>query len=403
MGEEYLMSRRNRWIRFQTRTVAFAAFAIGSLILLANGMATAKTPPLALCVNHSVTLGCLTTIQGAVDMVPAGGKAVITIAADVTPYAEDVTVSDATISFVGGGAGMTIVDGTNALSLPTFLFQNNSNGEFHGLTIENGNGGQGSNISFVQFSPKGKGVGTLVIENCLITGGVRPSNILPEGAVNFAGRKLVIDSTSITDNIDQGLFISGAPHAFITNTTISGNDTSGNHGNAIGCGIKVSSGTIVLNNVTITDNHCVGGSGMGQSPTQGGGLWTDFPVHLSMSNTVIANNTVLGSLPSGPDCFVPGTGVKSKGFNLIKDTSACNIKLLKSDLAPGVDPVLASLSACAASGLLVTPPLAGSPLLNVGNPRKPTGKLGTANTTCLPLDECGGARAKGQCAIGASQ
>jgi hypothetical protein len=398
------MSRRNQRMRFQTRTVAFAAFAIGGLILLANGMAAAKTPPpIPLCVNHAGSGGCSTTIQGAVDMVPAGGKAVITIAADVTPYAEDVTVTDATISFVGGGAGMTIVDGTNVSSMPTFLFQTNSNGEFHGMTIENGNGGQGSNIEFRQFNAKGsKGVGTLVIENCLITGGVRPSNILPEGAVNFAGKKLIIDSTSITDNVDQGVLISGVPRAFITNTTISGNDTSGNTGNATGCGIKVSSGTIVLNNVTITDNHCVGGSGSGQSPTQGGGLWTDFPVHLAMSNTVIANNTVVGSLPSGPDCFVPGTGVKSKGFNLIEDTSACNTKLLKSDLS-GVDPNLASLSACATNGLLVMPPLAGSPLLDVGNPRNPTAKLGTANMTCLPLDECGGARAKGQCAIGASQ
>ena len=52
-------------------------------------------------------------------------------------------------------------------------------------------------------------------------------------------------------------------------------------------------------------------------------------------------------MPSGPDCFVPGTGVKSKGFNLIKDAAQCNIKLVKSDLAPGVDPDLAPLSPCA--------------------------------------------------------
>ena len=63
-------------------------------------------------------------------MVPAGGSAVITIAASVTPYAEDITVSGITVSFVGGGAGMTVIDGTNVSSIPTFLFENNANGEF---------------------------------------------------------------------------------------------------------------------------------------------------------------------------------------------------------------------------------------------------------------------------------
>ena len=179
------------------------------------------------------------------------------------------------------------------------------------MTIENGNGPTGSNVDFRQFAAKGsKGVGTLKIENCEITGGVRPSNILPEGAVNFVGKTLIIDSSSITNNIDQGILISGAPHVFITNTTISGNDTPGNNGNATGCGIHISSGTIVLNNVTIADNHCVGGSGAGQSPTEGGGIFIDFPGKVSIANTVVANSTVSGSMPSGPDCFAPGTGVK---------------------------------------------------------------------------------------------
>ena len=62
-------------------------------------------------------------------MVPAGGSAVITIAASVAPYFEGVTVSNITVSFVGGSAGMTVVDGSNGSSLSTFQFENNSNGE----------------------------------------------------------------------------------------------------------------------------------------------------------------------------------------------------------------------------------------------------------------------------------
>ncbi|HUO04746.1 MAG TPA: hypothetical protein VMU16_06065 [Candidatus Binataceae bacterium] len=397
------MPRRNACNRNQCSSLTLAA-TLGGLIILAGGAASAKTTPLALCVNHSGSGGCSTTIQDAVDIVPPGGSAVITIAASVTPYAEDVSVSNITVSFIGGGAGMTIVDGANSSGIPTFLFQNSSNGELHGMTIENGNGGQGSNVDFTQFASKGsKGVGTLTIENCEITGGVRPSNILPEGAVNFAGKTLIIDSSSITNNTDQGLLINGAPHVFITDTTISGNDTTGNNGNATGCGIHISSGTIVLNNVTITDNHCVGGSGHGQSPTQGGGIWVDYPGKVSISNTVIANNTVAGSLPSGPDCFAPGTGVKSKGHNLIEDPSACTIKLGKTDLAAGTDPELSSLAACASSSLEVQTPLAGSPIIGKGNPGKLTGKIGSTGSGCLPTDECGAARTQGSCSIGAAE
>ena len=86
-------------------------------------------------------------------MVPAGGSAVITIAAGV--YAEDVAVNGITVSLVGGGSGFqSCVNGANSLGTPTFLFENKSNGEFHGMTIENGDGIEGSNIEFIQYAPK---------------------------------------------------------------------------------------------------------------------------------------------------------------------------------------------------------------------------------------------------------
>jgi hypothetical protein len=399
------MSHRKLSIHLKLESLTLAAFMVAILAIFASGSASAKgTPPMQFCVNHAGSGGCLTTIQGAVDMVPAGGSAVIMIAADVTPYAEDISVDNQTISFVGDGPGSTIIDGVNASGLPTFQFQSNSNGELHGLTIEFGRGGGGgSNINFDQFGKKNKGVGSLKIENCLITGSVHPSNFAPEGSISFSGKLLVIDSSSIVNNSDEGLQINASAKVFITNTTISGNDTTGNHGFASGCGLRLSTGSLLLNNDTITDNHCVGGSGAGQSPTQGGGIYVDFPGKVSMSNTIIANNTVAGSTPGGPDCFSPGKGLKSKGYNLIKNTSDCTIKLAKTDLAPGTDPDLAPLSMCGSNGLLVPPPLGGSPVLNAGNPGKPTGKVGAASTACLPFDECGGARAKGDCAIGANQ
>jgi hypothetical protein len=401
------MEARNRSIRFQCHSLIFAAIAIGSLITFADGTAFAKKiAPLSLCVNHSGSGGCSTTIQGAVDMVPTGGSAIITIAASVTPYAEDVTVSDITVSFVGGGAGMTVVDGTNASGIPTFLFENNSNGELHGMTIQNGDGMEGSNVEFMQYaSPKSsKGVGTLTIENCEITGGTHPPNIGPLGAIVFAGKTLTIDSSSISNNTNMGLLLLNAKSdAYITNTTISGNSTTGNTAGADGCGIHLSTSTLVLNNDTITDNHCIGGSGAEQTPTVGGGLYVDFPGKVTISNTVIANNTVVGNMASGPDCYAPGKGVKSKGFNLIKDTSACNIKLAKSDIAPGTDPALSSPTTCASSGLEVQTPLGGSPVIAGGNPGKLSGKVGAKGPGCLPTDECGTARTQGTCSIGATE
>src|SRR5208283_3153046 len=135
------MRRTNPWKHNQSWNLTFASM-LASLVFFAIGTASAKkpTPPLELCVNFDGSGGCQTTIQGAVDMVPAGGSAVITIAASVSDYAENVTVSNITVSFVGAGAGQTTVDGTNGSNKPTFLFQNNSNAELQGMTIRNGSG-----------------------------------------------------------------------------------------------------------------------------------------------------------------------------------------------------------------------------------------------------------------------
>ena len=140
-----------------------------------------------------------------------------------------------------------------------------------------------------------------------------------------------------------------------------------------------------------------------ETPTVGGGIFVDFPGKVTISNTVIANNTVVGHLAQGPDCYAPGKGVKSKGFNLIKDTSSCNIKLDKSDIAPGTDPALSSTTTCASSSLEVQTPLGGSPLIGGGNPGKLSGKVGAKGPGCLPEDECGIARTQGTCSIGAAE
>jgi hypothetical protein len=389
-------TKRNRaWSLILSSTIC-------SLMLIFAG-AVAQAKVLDLCVDPSDVPKCSATIQAAVLLVPAKHSAVITIAAGT--YAEDVTVSNITVSFVGAGAGKTIVDGTNSSEKPTFLFQNKSVGELHAMTIRNGDGTQGSNVQFIQYASakSNTGAGTLKIENCEITGGVHPSDVGGLGAVAFAGKTLTIDSSSISNNSEEGLILLNASlsHAYITNTTITGNETPANQGDPTGCGIHTSTATVVLNNDTITDNQCSGGTGAGHSPTVGGGLYVDFPGSVSIANTIIAKNTVSGTNPAGPDCYAPGTKVKSKGYNLIKNPSACNIKLTKTDLLPGTDPGLSAPAECLSSSLLVLAPKGGSPIIAKGNPGKPAGKIGVSSASCLPTDECGTARAKGTCSIGA--
>src|SRR5262249_26484056 len=155
----------------------------------------------------------------------------------------------------------------------------------------------------------------------------KPSNGLAGYAVDFAGKTMIIDSSSIDGNNAGGLAIGGVSAkstAFITNTTISNNSTAGNPSSS-GCGIRINDASVVLNHATIDDKPCIGTVGNGHQPTQGGGLYLDFPAKVAMSNTVIANNTVVGSMPGGPDCFTNAKGLKSKGFNLIKDISDCTI------------------------------------------------------------------------------
>jgi pectin methylesterase-like acyl-CoA thioesterase len=71
---------------------------ICSLIILFAG-AVAQAKVLDLCVDPGGADGCSTTIQAAVDLVPAKHSAVITIVAGT--YPEDVAVTNKTVSFIG--------------------------------------------------------------------------------------------------------------------------------------------------------------------------------------------------------------------------------------------------------------------------------------------------------------
>jgi len=161
----------------------------------------------------------------------------------------------------------------------------------------------------------------------------------------------------------------------------------------MGVGAKVA-----LDNVTIADNTAT---------KEGGGVGYFDAIakptpELQLANSIVAGNTA----GTGSDCNALGKkqngSVVGKGFNLIGDTSGCAVTTKKTDLVNQT----ANLGALQLSGMCTAAtraPQGGSPALLAGSPGKPSGKVGSAGSHCLPVDECGAARPKDKCDIGAVQ
>jgi hypothetical protein len=125
----------------------------------------------------------------------------------------------------------------------------------------------------------------------------------------------------------------------VVNSTLSGNRASGlgpsfNRGGAV----YVHGGSLVLINSTLSGNLAVGA---------GGGIYTEevvealqtYTPRLSLSNTIIANNT-------GGDCVTGApTTVLDEGHNLIEDAAtACGLTDGMNGNVVGVDPLLGPLA-----------------------------------------------------------
>jgi hypothetical protein len=157
-----------------------------------------------------------------------------------------------------------------------------------------------------------------------------------------------------------------------------------------GGGVSNSSrGRVSIINSTIRENIARFTSFFGVS---GAGI-ENFGI-LKIQNTIVAGNTVLsgtiGDDPAegvGPDCF--GT-IISLGNNFIGDLTDCDINLQPTDLTgdPGLGP-LVEIGEDDAPGKAFYPVLAGSPVIDKGNP-----------SACLQADQLGLLRV-GICDIGA--
>src|SRR5690606_5310190 len=122
---------------------------------------------------------------------------------------------------------------------------------------------------------------------------------------------LTVRDSSIVGNTSLSFEIIAAAaqvngFATFVNTTISGNAAPDGEGG----GVHSNGPSILLVNVTITDN---------ESLAQGGGLPRTMPTGLSLLNPIIAGNR--GAVES-PDISAPPKGVQSLGHNLVGEVGA---------------------------------------------------------------------------------
>ena len=207
-----------------------------------------------------------------------------------------------------------------------------------------------------------KNYGTLTISNSTITGNISYLSSDPAPLEGDGGGLYIECSECLTN---------------IVNTTISANVSSRNGG-----GLAVKSGSVVLNNVTITAN-IADSDNAGTIKGSGGGIYNDAGM-VTMRNSLVAGNidNTVSMVIQGYD--IDGE-IRASGYNLIGGCDwLCNIATngsgnLIGNFSAKINPRLGSL---ANDGLAIRytqlfhPLMAGSPAINAGDP-----------TGCRGLDE----------------
>ena len=220
--------------------------------------------------------------------------------------------------------------------------------------------------------------GNVTIREVTIAGG----NPSLEGGGIYNKAILNIEQSTLTVNKtgSKGGGIYNAGTLSLTNVTISGNTAK-----VSGGGLFNFSGTSNLNNVTVSANTAdIDANGSGE----GGGIFRSGGT-VNFKNTLIGGNADNSAATKHPDCWGILT---SQGYNLIQNTTGCNINGDATGNLIGVNPNLGPLQnnggTTSTHELLV-----GSPAIDAGNP--------TAGS-CAATDQRGKSRPQGaRCDIGA--
>jgi trimeric autotransporter adhesin len=240
-----------------------------------------------------------------------------------------------------------------------------------------------NNTPQVEFSTLSLQGGSATVTECTFSGNQGVSIGIHATGTTVIDRTLIAGNQGVRAAVDASYPGTGA--VTIKNSTITGNTSTRDSGGGIYADLTHN---MVLNNVTITNNHAPSGGGIGFDNTS---LAT-----FRLANTLIAGNTD----PNGSDdCATGNKFLTSDGYDLIGNGAGCTILAGPGDQvgtaqAP-IDPKLGPLADN--GGKTHTMGLyPGSPAIAHGSPG------GDAGTACEAVDQRGMPRPVGSaCDIGA--
>ena len=247
----------------------------------------------------------------------------------------DQLTVDKSVTISGPGANVLTVKSAGLFRVLTV--NSGKTVTISGLTVTNGH------LSGVN---QGAGIfnsGTLTVIDCTISNNTAQDN---GGGIRNDGSLTVSGSTFTGNTSGGGGAINSTGPYLLSNSTISGNHSTGNGG-----GITIDGGTTTISNSTVSGNSA-------PSFNSGGGIFRYGPGDgtLNLNSSIVAKNTA-GCAPD-----IDGT-VSSGDYNLVENTSGTT--LTGTHNITGVDPMLgplASYGGPTAMHILLT----GSPAIDQG-------------------------------------
>lgn len=280
---------------------------------------------------------------------------------------------DRTINLIGPGASTLALSGGDAQAI--LAVEETGDLTLSGLTLTNSLGSAITNAGSLSLTDAvirdsteamalGRGAclstfGPLTVARVTFTG----CSAYNAGAVDLGGGPASFDSVTFalnetTGNSGGAMIVSSIEDVTITNSTFSGNFTTGADRVAGAIGVFESPGRLVLSHNTFFGNSATGA---------GGAIFMAEQTRVDLKGNLFAGNSAV----SGPDMFVdPLATLTSLGFNLLEDGSG-------SGLVDGVN------------GDIVGQPAMVQPLANNGGPTEThTLSPGSVAIDVIPPEEC---------------
>jgi parallel beta-helix repeat protein len=204
--------------------------------------------------------------------------------------------------------------------------------------------------------------GTLTVRSSTISGNTSATDIANfyssgGGICVSAGGTLLVQNCTISGNTTAaaggGVMLYGVSGGTVRNSTISSNTSTFSGG-----GLGADSGTLTVQNCTVTDNKVTGGAVV----YTGGGIANVFGgAQVSIESTVVANNT--NAAMNSPD----ESGAVAAKFSLIRNQTGTTITDGGNNLPAGADPLFAAGLANNGGPTQTIALQASSPLIDKGS------------------------------------